>query len=63
MVIHSRPNSEVSGSNPGPYKGKLLVAYRWSAIYSTEPSPTICTSAGTMFANFGIIARWLIANQ
>ena len=21
------------------------------------------TSAGTMFANFGIIARWLIANQ
>ena len=23
----------------------------------------ICGSAGTMFANFGIIARWLIANQ
>ena len=23
----------------------------------------VATSAGTMFANFGIIARWLIVNQ
>ena len=26
-------------------------------------SLTVTGSAGTMFANFGIIARWLIANQ
>ena len=29
--------SEVIGSNPGPYVVKLVVAYRWSAVYSTEP--------------------------
>ena len=22
--------------------GKLVVAYRWSAVYSTEPWPTVC---------------------
>ena len=37
VVTHSPPTSEVSGSNPGPYVGKLAVAYRWSAVYSTEP--------------------------
>ena len=31
------PTSEVGGSNLGPYVGKLVVAYRWSAVYSTEP--------------------------
>ena len=29
--------------SPGPYVGKLVVAYRWSAVYSTEPGPTVCT--------------------
>ena len=32
---------EVGGSNPGPYVGKFEVAYRWSAVYSTEPWPTV----------------------
>ena len=36
-VTHLPPTSEVGGSNPGPYVGKLVVAYRWSAVYSTEP--------------------------
>ena len=36
VVRHSPPNSEVSSSNPGPYVGKLLVAYLWFAVYSTE---------------------------
>ena len=35
--------SEVSGSNPRPYVGKLVVAYRWSEVYSTEPWPIVCT--------------------
>ena len=43
MVTHWPPTSEVSGSNLGPYVGKFVVAYRWSAIYSTEPGPTVCT--------------------
>ena len=34
MVTHSTPNSKVSGSNPGPYVAKLVVAYQWSAVYS-----------------------------
>ena len=37
VVTHSTPPSEVGGSNTGPYVGKLVVAYRWSAVYSTEP--------------------------
>ena len=37
MVTNSLRTSEVSGSNPGPYVGKLVVAYRWSVVYSTEP--------------------------
>ena len=28
VVTHSPPTSEVSGSNPRPYVGKLVVAYR-----------------------------------
>ena len=27
VVTHLSPTSEVSGSNPGPYVGKLVVAY------------------------------------
>ena len=30
VVTHLPPTS---GSNPGPYVGKLVVAYRWSAVY------------------------------
>ena len=37
VVIHSPPTSAVSDSNPGPNVGRLVVAYRWSAVYSTEP--------------------------
>ena len=33
---HSPPTSEVGGSNPGPYVGKLVVAFRWLAVYSTK---------------------------
>ena len=36
VVTHSPPTSEVCSSNPRPYVGKLVVAYRMSAIYSTE---------------------------
>ena len=36
VVTHSSPTSEVGGSNPGLYMGKLVVAYRWSAVSSTE---------------------------
>ena len=33
-------------------------------LHTYTPQPTsLLSSAGTMFANFGIIARWLIANQ
>ena len=35
VVTHSGPTSEVSGSNLGPNEGKLVVAYRWLAVYST----------------------------
>ena len=35
VVTHSPPTSEVGGSNPNV--GKLVVTYRWSAVYSTEP--------------------------
>ena len=37
MVPRSAPTSEVGGSNPGHYVGKLVVAYKWLAVYSTEP--------------------------
>ena len=38
VVTHWLPTSEVGGSNPRPYVGKLVdvVAYRWSVVYSTE---------------------------
>ena len=32
--------SEVSGSNL--CGEKLVLAYQWSVVYSTEPEPTIC---------------------
>ena len=32
---HSEVTCEVSGSNPRPYVGKLVVSYRWYAAYST----------------------------
>ena len=44
MVTHSPPVSGVGCSSLGPYVGKLVVTYRWSAVYSPEPSPTVCTS-------------------
>ena len=37
VVTHLPPTCEDSGSNPIPYVGKLIVAYRRSAVYSTEP--------------------------
>ena len=36
VITHSPPTSEVGGSNPGPYVRKLVVAYRWSEVYSIE---------------------------
>ena len=36
VITHSPPTSEVGGSNPEPYVGKMLVSYRWLAVYSTE---------------------------
>ena len=36
VVTYLPPTSEVDGSYPGPYVGKLVVAYRWSPVYSTE---------------------------
>ena len=35
LVTHSPPTSEVGGSNPEPYVGKMVVSYQWSAVYST----------------------------
>ena len=43
VVTHFPPTSEFAGSKPGPYVGKLEVAYRWSAVCSTETWPTVCT--------------------
>ena len=37
VVTHSPPISEVGGSNAEPYVGKMVVSYRWWAVYSTEP--------------------------
>ena len=37
VVTYSPLTTEVCSSNPGPYVGKLVVAYRWSAVYNTEP--------------------------
>ena len=37
VVTLSPPTSDVSGLNPGPYVGKLIVSSKWSVDYSTEP--------------------------
>ena len=37
LATHLSPTSEVGGSNPGPYVGKLVAVYLWSAVSSTEP--------------------------
>ena len=39
VVTHSPPTSEVRGGGLKPrfYGRKLVVAYRWPAVYSTEP--------------------------
>ena len=43
VVTHWPPTPEVSGLNPGPYVGKLVVAYRWSAVlYRTLTSYVYC---------------------
>ena len=36
VVTHLSPTSEVGGSNPGPYVGKLVVSYRWLAVTLTN---------------------------
>ena len=41
-VTHSPPTSEVCSSNLTPYVGKFVVAYRWPAVNSTIPWPTVC---------------------
>ena len=35
VFINMPPISEVGGSNSKPYVGKVVVSYRWSAVYST----------------------------
>ena len=35
VVTHLPSTSEVGGSNPKLYVGKLVVSYLWSAVYST----------------------------
>ena len=37
VVTHWPPTSEVGGSNPEPYVGKMVVYSQWLAVYSTEP--------------------------
>ena len=37
VVTHWPATSEVCCPNPRPYVGKLVVAYRLSTVYSTEP--------------------------
>ena len=37
VVKHLFSTSVVCRLNPGPYAGKLVVAYRWWTVYSTEP--------------------------
>ena len=36
-VLTLSSTSEVGGSNPEPYVGKLVAAYRWLAVNSKEP--------------------------
>ena len=37
VIKHTPPISKVGGSNPEPYVGNMVISYRWSAVYSTEP--------------------------
>ena len=37
VETHLPTTCEVGGSNPGPYVRKLVVAYRFSKVYNTEP--------------------------
>ena len=44
MVTLSPPTSEAGVWFPArPQMGKLVVACHWSAVYSTQPLPTVCT--------------------
>ena len=44
VVTLSPPTSEAGvWFQARPQVGKLVVACRWSAVYSTEPWPTVCT--------------------
>ena len=44
VVTLSPPTSEAGVQfQARPQVGKLVVACRWSAVYSTEPWPTVCT--------------------
>ena len=44
MVTHSSPSSEVSGSNPGLYVGKMVVSYRLS-VQNLEQLYVLVSSA------------------
>ena len=37
VETHLPPTSEVGSSNPEPYVKNILLSYRWSAVYRTEP--------------------------
>ena len=53
VVTLSPPTSEGRGSVPSTASsGKLGVAFHWSAVYSTEPWPTVCTGF-TSFPTWG----------
>ena len=40
---HCPPTSEACNWNPRPYVAKMVVSYWWSAVYSIDPWPTVCT--------------------
>ena len=35
VVTYSPPTTEVGGSNPEPYVGKMVVSYSWMAAHKT----------------------------
>ena len=43
VVTDSPATSEVGSFNPKPDVENMVVSYRWLAIYSTEPWPTVCS--------------------
>ena len=45
VVTHSPPTSEVGGSNPGPYVGKMVVAVADGQQFTVQnlDIPTVCT--------------------